>query len=186
MRPSNIIYRKRSKTLVLEFGPDQAELSAELLRVYSPSAEVRGHSPEQKRLQTGKKQVGRHRDRTRGQLRHTPVVRRWPRHRHLRLGLPQGPSRQPRPLLAGLPGGTESRQTLPGCPPFRSAISRRRRPDPHCPTVLGLSPYLRFSQTSRQASKWLMEYADGWSTRWGLRGARVEQNFVVVCNASYA
>ena len=59
MRPSNITYRKRSKTLVLEFGPDQdqAELSAELLRVYSPSAEVRGHSPEQKRLQTGKKQV---------------------------------------------------------------------------------------------------------------------------------
>ena len=57
MRPSNITYRKRSKTLVLEYGPSSAELSAELLRVYSPSAEVRGHSPEQKRLQTGKKQV---------------------------------------------------------------------------------------------------------------------------------
>ena len=57
MRPSNITYRKRSKTLVLEYGPAHSELSAELLRVYSPSAEVRGHSPEQKRLQTGKKQV---------------------------------------------------------------------------------------------------------------------------------
>lgn len=57
MRPSNITYRKRSKTLVLEFGDDRAELPAELLRVYSPSAEVRGHSPEQKRLQTGKKHV---------------------------------------------------------------------------------------------------------------------------------
>ena len=57
MRPSNITYRKRSKTLVLEYGPSSSELSAELLRVYSPSAEVRGHSPEQKRLQTGKKQV---------------------------------------------------------------------------------------------------------------------------------
>ena len=57
MRPSNITYRKRSKTLVLEYGPSSSELAAELLRVYSPSAEVRGHSPEQKRLQTGKKQV---------------------------------------------------------------------------------------------------------------------------------
>ena len=61
MRPSNITYRRRSKTLVLEFGSGSAqfsaELSAELLRVYSPSAEVRGHTPEQKRLQTGKKQV---------------------------------------------------------------------------------------------------------------------------------
>ena len=56
VRPSNITYRKRSKTLVLEYGPSSSELSAELLRVYSPS-EVRGHSPEQKRLQTGKKQV---------------------------------------------------------------------------------------------------------------------------------
>ena len=57
MRPSNIIYRKRSRTLVLEYGDATSELSAELLRVYSPSAEVRGHSPEQKRLQTGKKSV---------------------------------------------------------------------------------------------------------------------------------
>jgi len=57
MRPSNLTYRRRSRTLVLEYGQARAELSAELLRVYSPSAEVRGHSPEQKRLQTGKKQV---------------------------------------------------------------------------------------------------------------------------------
>ena len=42
---------------MLEYGAARSELSAELLRVYSPSAEVRGHSPEQKRLQTGKKQV---------------------------------------------------------------------------------------------------------------------------------
>ena len=34
------------------------ELTAELLRVYSPSAEVRGHSEEDRVLQTGKKQVG--------------------------------------------------------------------------------------------------------------------------------
>ena len=57
MRPTNITYRKRSKVLLLEYGADQAEIPAELLRVYSPSAEVRGHSPDQKRLQTGKKHV---------------------------------------------------------------------------------------------------------------------------------
>ncbi len=57
MRPTSITYRKRSKMLVVEFGDARAELAAELLRVYSPSAEVRGHSPEQKRLQTGKKHV---------------------------------------------------------------------------------------------------------------------------------
>ena len=35
-----------------------AQLSAEYLRVFSPSAEVRGHSADQRVLQTGKKQVG--------------------------------------------------------------------------------------------------------------------------------
>ncbi len=57
MPPTNITYRKRSKVLLLEYGAAQVEIPAELLRVYSPSAEVRGHSPEQKRLQTGKKHV---------------------------------------------------------------------------------------------------------------------------------
>ncbi len=57
MRPTNITYRKRSRTLLVEFASQAVELSAELLRVYSPSAEVRGHGPEQRRLQTGKKNV---------------------------------------------------------------------------------------------------------------------------------
>ena len=37
---------------------ESLSLPAELLRVYSPSAEVRGHSNEQRKLQTGKKHVG--------------------------------------------------------------------------------------------------------------------------------
>ena len=41
-----------------EQGQDHYLLSAELLRVYSPSAEVQGHSPEQAILQTGKRTVG--------------------------------------------------------------------------------------------------------------------------------
>jgi DUF971 family protein len=41
----------------VQFDDRSVELPAELLRVYSPSAEVRGHSAEQRRLQTGKKYV---------------------------------------------------------------------------------------------------------------------------------
>lgn len=57
MRPTHITYRKRSRLLELAFDGGKATLPAELLRVYSPSAEVRGHSPGERQLQTGKKQV---------------------------------------------------------------------------------------------------------------------------------
>ena len=46
---------------VLEVGFDDGlafRLPFELLRVYSPSAEVQGHGPGQEVLQTGKRQVG--------------------------------------------------------------------------------------------------------------------------------
>jgi len=57
--PRQIVYHKRSRTLEVRF--DEAttyQIPAELLRVYSPSAEVRGHAPSQRRLETGKKRVG--------------------------------------------------------------------------------------------------------------------------------
>ncbi len=57
IRPKEIIYHKRSKTLELEFNDVTLIIPAELLRVYSPSAEVRGHAPEERKLQTGKKHV---------------------------------------------------------------------------------------------------------------------------------
>ena len=56
-RPDRIHYHRRSRVLEVQFGAERFELPAELLRVYSPSAEVRGHSPEERRLQTGKKHV---------------------------------------------------------------------------------------------------------------------------------
>lgn len=56
--PSQINYHTRSKRLDLVFGDVQCSLPAELLRVYSPSAEVRGHSDTERVLQTGKKYVG--------------------------------------------------------------------------------------------------------------------------------
>ena len=55
--PEKITYHKQSKTLELKFDSDPVTIPAELLRVYSPSAEVRGHSPHEGKLQTGKKYV---------------------------------------------------------------------------------------------------------------------------------
>ena len=58
MQPASIRYHKKTRTLELQYSDGQnAVLSAELLRVFSPSAEVRGHSEDQRVLQTGKKQV---------------------------------------------------------------------------------------------------------------------------------
>ncbi len=56
-RPNKLIYRRKSRILAVAFDDATFELPAELLRVYSPSAEVRGHSEDQRRLQSGKKYV---------------------------------------------------------------------------------------------------------------------------------
>ena len=53
----SIHYRKGSKELVVGFSDASFVLSAEFLRVHSPSAEVQGHGPGQAQLQTGKKNV---------------------------------------------------------------------------------------------------------------------------------
>ena len=56
--PSTIKLHKQSRTLELAWADGEGgELSCELLRVYSPSAEVRGHGPGQEVLQVGKKDV---------------------------------------------------------------------------------------------------------------------------------
>ena len=57
-RPKAITYHKQSKVLDLTYDDTTLSIPAELLRVYSPSAEVRGHAPEERKLQTGKKHVG--------------------------------------------------------------------------------------------------------------------------------
>ena len=56
--PSQIKLHKKSRTLELTYGEQTFELTAEYLRVYSPSAEVRGHGIGNGVLQTGKKLVG--------------------------------------------------------------------------------------------------------------------------------
>jgi DUF971 family protein len=58
MNPKKIQLHKKSKELELQFDADSYRLTAEFLRVHSPSAEVKGHGPGQEVLQHGKKAVG--------------------------------------------------------------------------------------------------------------------------------
>jgi DUF971 family protein len=55
--PSDIRLHLKSRTLELVYPDGSFELTAEYLRVHSPSAEVRGHGIGQGVLQTGKKLV---------------------------------------------------------------------------------------------------------------------------------
>jgi DUF971 family protein len=56
--PTEITLHKKSRMLELGFEDGtRYQLPAEYLRVYSPSAEVRGHGPGQETLQTGKRSV---------------------------------------------------------------------------------------------------------------------------------
>lgn len=56
--PIEIRYSRDLRLLSVSFDSGECfELSAEFLRVYSPSAEVRGHGPGQEVLQTGKEDV---------------------------------------------------------------------------------------------------------------------------------
>lgn len=57
MIPTKIRLHKNSQQLELHYGAEQFLLEAELLRVHSPSAEVKGHGPGQEVLQYGKKSV---------------------------------------------------------------------------------------------------------------------------------
>ena len=58
VKPEKIHLYKRSKKLELIYtGAQHFTLDAEYLRVFSPSAEVRGHHPSQATLQYGKKDV---------------------------------------------------------------------------------------------------------------------------------
>jgi len=56
--PTEIKLRRQSRVLDVAFDDGQrVELPFEYLRVYSPSAEVRGHGPGQETLQLGKHEV---------------------------------------------------------------------------------------------------------------------------------
>ena len=55
--PTNITLSKNKKLLTVSFDINDFSMSSEYLRVYSPSAEVRGHGPGQETLQLNKQDV---------------------------------------------------------------------------------------------------------------------------------
>ena len=56
--PAGITVHQHSRVLELRYdGGETLRLPFELMRVYSPSAEVKGHGPGQEILQTGKRDV---------------------------------------------------------------------------------------------------------------------------------
>ncbi len=58
MIPTEITLHQQSRTLEIAFDDGaRFKLPFEFLRVYSPSAEVRGHGPGQETLQVGKRNV---------------------------------------------------------------------------------------------------------------------------------
>jgi len=58
LKPTEIKLRTKSRVLEVAFDDgSRCELPFEYLRVYSPSAEVRGHGPGQETLQLGKHEV---------------------------------------------------------------------------------------------------------------------------------
>lgn len=57
LTPTAITYRQQAKLLVIDFDDTQFELPCEYLRVYSPSAEVRGHGLAEPLLVPGKSDV---------------------------------------------------------------------------------------------------------------------------------
>lgn len=57
--PTDIAYSKADKMLDITFDNGESfRIPAELLRVCSPSAEVQGHSPDQKQIVAGRRHVG--------------------------------------------------------------------------------------------------------------------------------
>ena len=57
--PTELRLHKDRKTLTVSFGGGEGyDFSAEYLRVLSPSAEVQGHSPEERKTVSGKRDVG--------------------------------------------------------------------------------------------------------------------------------
>ena len=58
-QPTSIVVHQQSRVLEVGFSDGaQFRIPFELMRIYSPSAEVQGHGPGQEVLQTGKRDIG--------------------------------------------------------------------------------------------------------------------------------
>ena len=56
-RPKNITYHQKDRNLELTYEDFSWKIAAELLRLFSPSDEVRGHGPHERKIQAGKKYI---------------------------------------------------------------------------------------------------------------------------------
>ena len=119
--PSNVVLHTASRVLEIAFDDGaNFRLPFEFLRVYSPSAEVRGHGPGQETLQVGKRDVTIDDVAAGRALRGQAVVLRRSRQRHLRVGLPVRTRHSTRNGC----GPSTSRASKP---PARAASGGRRR-----------------------------------------------------------
>ncbi len=57
MVPENVILSENKNELILDYGKSSSSYSAELLRVKSPSAEVKGHNGKERKLVSGKRYI---------------------------------------------------------------------------------------------------------------------------------
>ncbi len=131
--PTEILLHQKSRVLEIAFSDGKRfRMPCEFLRVYSPSAEVRGHGPGQEVLQVGKKNVEIVELDPVGHVRRAPGILRRTRYRHLLVGLflhaGHEPGRDVAPLPAADRGGRgESRGRAGGRAPA-SEMQVVRRP----------------------------------------------------------
>ena len=129
--PTRIVVHQKSRVLEIEFeGAGVHRLSFEFLRVFSPSAEVRGHGPGQETLQVGKRDVsiealepvGNYAVQPRFSDGHATGIYSWDYLYEL--------ASNQRVDVAGLPGAARSGRagTRPGA--CRRRVRRRCRPRP--------------------------------------------------------
>ena len=111
--PTELRLRKDRKVLAVTFEDGESfELTAEYLRVRSPSAEVQGHSPSERRTVAGKQNVQILELHPVGNYAVRLVFDDTAFDRDFQLGLSVRAWPEPRTLLAGLSGGTRGQATF--------------------------------------------------------------------------
>ncbi len=138
--PTNITLHATSRVLEIEYEDGQQfRLPFEFLRVYSPSAEVRGHGPGQETLQVGKRDVTITDAASRRPLRGAAQLLRRPHERHLLLGIPPRTRREPGTDVGRVPGRPRRRRREPragGAGERRVRVQRRQELRP--PLIAGV------------------------------------------------
>ncbi len=114
-QPTDIKLRTQSRLLDVHFDDgSHFELPFEYLRVFSPSAEVKGHGGGEGVLRTGKQNVGITGVEPVGNYALAPAVRRWPQYGPLHLDPAARAGPRSRAQLGALPGALRRSAASPG------------------------------------------------------------------------